>query len=111
MEEKKASKYKFTKEMGEISGFGGGYEEDCQKMVIAGLEWLDINNNIDLSYKQSENIFGLVFDESEDVKKLQQIMCDAVDEGCTGAMMHGSLNHIRFIVKNGWKKYKEEKGS
>jgi len=32
------SKYKYTDDMGEISGFGGGYEQTCRNMVIAGIE-------------------------------------------------------------------------
>ena len=31
-------KYQYTDDMGEISGFGEGYEATCRAMVVAGLE-------------------------------------------------------------------------
>lgn len=102
-------KYQFTKEMGEISGFGGSYEEACRKMIIAGVEWLDQNPSADLSYKEFKNIYGITTDESEDVKKLQKTMADILGEdGPTGAMMQACLGHISFIKKNGWEKYVEK---
>lgn len=35
------AKYEYTEGMGEISGFGGDYEQQCRAMVIAGVEWFD----------------------------------------------------------------------
>lgn len=100
-------KYKFTDNMREISGFGGGYENACREMVIAGVEWLDENKNANPEAKESPQIFGMTFDENEDMKELQDVMLEAVGD-CSGAMMHVSTNHVMFIAKNGWRKYCEE---
>ena len=35
------TKYTFTPDMNEISGFGGDYEACCRRMLSAALEWLD----------------------------------------------------------------------
>lgn len=102
------SKYNYTEKMGEISGFGGGYENACRKMVVAGLEWCDANVSADISYKEFQNIYGLTTGESEDCKKMQDAMLKAVDNDCTGAMMQATMSHIMFVRKNGWEKYVEE---
>jgi hypothetical protein len=101
-------KYEYTEKMDEISGFGGGYEEACRKMVIAGLEWCDENQDADLGYKEFENVYGLTTDESEDTKKMQGVMLSAVDNDCTVAMMQATMSHVMFVRKNGWDKYVEE---
>jgi len=94
--------------MGEISGFGGGYEDACRKMVIAGLEWCDEHPDADLKYKQFEGVTGLTFDESDDMKLMQEAMLTAIGHDCTGAMMQATMNHVMFVRKNGWEKYVEE---
>ena len=101
-------KYDYSKVKGEISGFGGGYENACRKMVIAGLEWSDEHPDSDLSFKQFKNIYGLTTDESDDMKLCQEAMSKAVNDGCTGAMMQVTMIHLMFIRKHGWDKYVEE---
>jgi len=104
----KKEKYVYTKEMDEISGFGGGYEKICRDMVIAGLKWLDNNPNADISYKEFKNIYGLTADESKDCQVMQEEMLKASGDDCTGAMMQSTLNHVMYIHKNGWDKYVQE---
>lgn len=99
------SKYKYTPEMGEISGMGGGYEDVCRAMVIAGLEWADAKGNADPKYKEYENIYGITTGENEDAKELQRVMLKAADNDCTGAMMQSCMSHVMFVLKNGWDKY------
>ena len=36
-----AKEYRHTEDMGEISGFGGGYEKLCQDMLNAGVRILN----------------------------------------------------------------------
>ncbi len=38
--------YQFTKEMREISGFGGGYEDCCRRMILSHVDLIDtlLNN-------------------------------------------------------------------
>ena len=100
-------KYDYSKVKREISGFGGGYEDACRNMVIAGLEYLDANPDSDISYKEYKNIYGLTTGESEDCKKMEKAML-TVNDGCSGAQMQASKGHIMFIHKNGWDKYVEE---
>ncbi len=102
------SKYQYTPEMDEISGFGGGYEETCRKMVIAGVEWAEAKGDADPKYKEFENIYGITTGENEDAKAMQKAMFDASGNDCTGAMMQASMSHAMFILKNGWDKYVAE---
>ena len=102
------SKYEFTNEMGEISGFGGDYEQACRKMVIAGVEYLEKNKNIDFSFKEYENIYGILAETSEDTDKIIKAMIAANDDfGATGGMVQATLNHVKFIYEKGWNKYVE----
>ena|SRR5688572_22562404 len=100
--------YLYAKNAKEISGFGGGYEDCCRKMVVAGMEWLEKHPNADLSYKEYENIYGITADESNDIKLLQKHMNGAINNKSSGAMMQACLGHIMFAHKNGWDKYMEE---
>lgn len=99
------TKYQYTPEMNEISGFGGGYEAVCRKMVIAGLEWADMKGDANPSWKESPNIVGITIDENEDAKAMQKVMFAAADNDCTGAMMQAAMNHVLYVLKNGWDKY------
>lgn len=101
------SKYKYTSDMREISGFGNGYEQACRKMVIAGLEWLDKNKSSDPQATENPQIFGMTFDENKDMQALQDAMLEAVND-CSGAMMHACTNHVMYIKKNGWERYVSE---
>lgn len=100
-------KYDYSKVNREISGFGGGYEKACRKMVVAGLKWWDAHPNADVSYKEYKNIYGLTTGESDDCKKMEEAMLKVVND-CSGAMMQAAKSHIMFIHKNGWEKYVEE---
>ena len=41
------SKYQYTDDMAEISGFGGGYESTCRAMVAAGLRQFIADTGVD----------------------------------------------------------------
>jgi hypothetical protein len=103
------SKYEFTPEMGEISGFGGGYEDACRSMLKAAMEWFDANPNANPEFKGCENVYGLVVEDNDDAKALSDAAVKAAGEhGCTGAMHQAVITHSLFIKKNGWDKYVEE---
>lgn len=99
------SKYEYTKEMDEISGFGGGYEATCRAMVIAGIEWADKKKGADPKWKESPQLIGITIDENDDAKELQKVMLEASGDDCTGAMMQACMNHVLYILKNGWDEY------
>ena len=99
------TKYEYTSTMKEISGFGGGYENTCRAMVVAGLEWWDANPDADPKWGEFKNIYGLTTEENEDAKTLQNVMNEAAKNDCTGAMMQATMSHVLYIHKNGWEKY------
>ena len=101
-------KYKFTGDMGEISGFGGGYEQTCRNMVIAGVEWLDAVPDAAPIFKVFKEVYGLIAEDNEDAKELTKAVVAAADGDCTGAMHQAAISHCLFIRKNGWEKYVEE---
>jgi len=92
----------------EISGFGGGYEEACRNMVVAGMEWLKENPDANPTFKQYKNVYGITADENTDMKNMQNTMNEAIGNEASGAMMQASTNHVLYAHKNGWEKYIEE---
>lgn len=100
--------YKHTDDMGEISGFGGGYEATCQNMLDAGVKWLLSNPEKNPAYKEFTNVYGLTMDENDDMKELQDVLVEASGNDTTGAMMQAVSGRLMFIKKNGWEKYCEE---
>lgn len=102
------SKYQYTEDMREISGFGGGYEEACRRMVIAGMEWFDANPNANPLFQGFKNVTGLVMDDNEDAEALSRVVAGAAGGDCTGAMHHAAINHILYARKHGWEAYQLE---
>jgi hypothetical protein len=98
------SKYTYTPDMGEISGFGGGYEDACRKMVIAGMEWFDANPQADPQFQGYKNIYGVINEENEDAKALSKAVLATCDD-CTGAMHQASISHILAARRLGWEGY------
>lgn len=102
------NKYQYTEDMAELSGFGGGYEDTCRKMVVAGLEHLDANPTADPQFHGYEGIYGVISDDNEAGKNLSKAIMDASGGDCTGAMHQAAISHIMWIRKNGWEKYVTE---
>ena len=102
------SKYQYTENCGEISGFGGGYENACRKMVIAGMEWLDKHKEANPTFDQFVNVFGMTDNENDDMKAMQKHMNKAIDNEASGAMMQACTNHILHAKEVGWETYISE---
>ncbi len=102
------AKYEYTEKMDEISGFGGGYEEQCRRLVIAGLEWWDKHSESKPKYSTLKNVFGMIISENPEAEEMDKAMVGATDGDVTGAMMHAAHEHIRYIRKNGWDAYVKE---
>lgn len=102
--------YRHTADMGEISGFGGGYEKVCQDMLEAGVKHIEEKRLCggDISLSGLVNVFGLCFPENEPTKELSNVVVDAAGGDCTGAMHHAVMSRLAYIAKNGWDKYCEE---
>lgn len=99
--------YNHTPDMGEISGFGGGYEAVCQQMLHQGVAWLVEHQNADIQVKEYANIYGVVDLVGEDTEKLEKAMSEGIED-YTGAMHHAVMSRLNYIAKNGWDKYCEE---
>lgn len=101
--------YRHTEDMGEISGFGGGYEECCQDMLEAGVRWLDENpQNRDLKGHGYKNVTGIFETDSDDAKALEKVILAAAKGEATGAMHQVVMQRLFFIANKGWDAYCEE---
>lgn len=105
--------YRHTPEMGEISGFGGGYENACQDMLEAGVKWLQENQDVRLKAKGVEGVFGFFEPTSKEAKRLEAAMLVPVtdEEGeseISGAMHHAVMSRLFWIAHHGWDAYCEE---
>lgn len=85
--------FSWSEGMGEISGFGGGYEQACRDMLYAGLAWLKDKPGADLS-----------IEETEDVRAIEKVIVTACPD-CTGAMHGAVMNALAFIHMKGWAEY------
>jgi hypothetical protein len=101
------TKYQFTKDMAELSGFGGGYEQACRNMVVAGCEWFDKHKRANPKFEGLKNIYGLTFSKSKSAKSLEKAIIK-VNKGATGAQFEKSLQHVFYIQDAGWEKYVKE---
>lgn len=107
----------WTEDMGEISGFGGGYEAVCRAMVLAGIAWVDGHPHADLKFEGSPQIFGVIIEKDDDAKSLTDTMMAApvyfegkllqerAGDDCTGAMHHASVSHVMAYKRLGWDEY------
>jgi hypothetical protein len=100
--------YEFTPEMGEISGFGGGYEETCRKMLKAGMEWLDANPKAEPQFHGYKGIYGIIEEDNADAKALSDAVVAGSGGDCTGAMHQAVIGACLYIRKNGWDSYVRE---
>ena len=101
----RSSCYQFTEDMGEISGFGGGYEQTCRNMLVAGLEWFDANPKADPQYHGFKGIYGVIAEDNEDAKALSRAVADAANGDCTGAMHQAVISACLWIRRRGWEAY------
>jgi len=96
--------YKYPENLDVISGFGGDYEKQCQKMVISGMEWFDKHLEAKPEFKCYKNVYGLVIENNEDAESLSK-QITSIDGGCSGAMHHAAIRHIMYAHEHGWEKY------
>ena len=96
--------YQWLPGMGEISGFGGDYEQTCRDMLLAGLKWWDEHPSANPTFSEMENVYGIIHEENDDAKQLSQAVVSGCDD-CTGAMHQAVIEHIMAIRANGWEWY------
>lgn len=98
----------WSDDMGEISGFGGGYEATCRAMVLAGIKWIDEHPEADPHFTGYKNIYGIINEDNDDAKALTQAVIDAAGGDCTGAMHQASIGHVLAYKKFGWDEYRKQ---
>jgi len=117
----------WTEDMGEISGFGGSYEEGCRAMVRAGVEFweaMDETNSalggavdkFDPHYRGYEGVYGILSDDNDDAKALDAAIMAAPltvdgrettvgEYGATGAMHQAAVSHVFAFRRLGAEEY------
>lgn len=102
--------FRHTPDMGEISGFGGGYEKACQDMLEAGVNYIHDQklSGSDVQVTQYANVFGICFPENKPTKALEDAVVAASGGDCTGAMVHAVMGRLAYIAREGWDKYCDE---
>ena len=93
--------------MGEISGFGGGYEAACRAMVFAGMDWMDAHPEADPHYRGFKGVYGILMEDNEEAKALSKTVAEAAHDlgGCTGAMHQAVIGHVFAYKRLGWEEY------
>lgn len=105
--------YRHTPDMGEISGFGGNYEERCQVMLEAGVKWLVTKTSpADIKAHGYSGVYGILITDSDDAKELEKVIIQAIKDKCgegpSGAMHQAVMQRLMFISKSGWDQYCKE---
>jgi len=92
-----------------IGGLTEAYEAACQRMLIAGLRFIEENPDLKPEIQTLKNVIGISSPTNEDGKRLTDAIAEAVPD-CTGAMMQAVLSHALYIRKNGREKWLAEAG-
>lgn len=94
----------------DLSGFGGEYEETVQKMVWAGVEFMQKNNAAEFPSRQYGGIYGVADNSRTPIGKKfdEAILSAAGDYGCSGAMHQCATNHALYIAKHGYNRWFKE---
>ena len=85
----------------EISGFGGGYEALCRKMVEAGVKWLRAHYPSDAEFGDSTK------NGRFPVQRIKEACAEGFDD-CSVAQVDTAYNHAGFIWRYGWEKYRQQ---
>jgi predicted flap endonuclease-1-like 5' DNA nuclease len=88
------SKFQFTDDMAELSGYGGKLEQGLRDSVVVGLEWLAKHPEKDITKPRDEKELGAVIDEHE--------------PGHSGASFGAVMSHIKMATEKGWDNYVSE---
>lgn len=89
------AKMDFTDDMQELSGFGGGYEAACRRMMFASLAYLRGN---DIVLDPDLPLPG-------HVREGMETAALSVEPDCSGAMMGAAVSHAASIHVRGWEAY------
>lgn len=93
----------------DISGFGGGYEDTCQRMLWRGVAYLaEVKPDPAMwsGAKEYQNVYGLLITEGAELQALEKAII-LPDDDATGAMHQAVMGHLRFIHLNGVDAWRE----
>ena len=89
-----------------ISGMGGGYEAECQKMLTAGMVFIKEKGG-DPNFDTNPAIFGVAIPTNKSAKALEKALL-AASPDCTGAMFQAVVSHLSYIIKHGYARWISE---
>ena len=92
----------------DISGFGGGYEATCQKMLLNGLRFLKDKPDFDWSgYRTFENVYGICSAVNDNAQALDKAIMNGIDDA-TGAMHQAVIFHLSYIHQHSYEEWLAE---
>ena len=98
-----------SQETFDLSGFGGGYEDACQRMLWRGVAYLAEHQPPVSMWDDAteyEGIVGVMSIDGEDLKSLETHIMRDID--ATGAMHQCVMGHLRFIHRKGIDEWRRE---
>ena len=98
-----AQTFRHTPAMGEISGFGGRYEDCCQDMLEAGVRWLQENPDAEVDFQEVDGQIRPIGEEGHGWKLETAVFASATD--WTWSMHQGVMLRLSFVNSNGWEAY------
>lgn len=87
----------------DISGMGGGYEDQCQRMLWRGVAHLAEAKPPPKMWKQAttyQGIYGIMMTEGDALKALEAAIIQPGDDA-TGAMHQAVMSHLAYIHRHG----------
>ncbi len=101
------AKCPWTEDMGEISGFGGAYEDACRQMLWQGLLYLEGlgKEEADSLAKTARWTSSFLWHKNPALKAFDEAICGDVDP--SGAMFGAAVGIILYVWENGWEKFQE----
>jgi hypothetical protein len=99
--------------MSEVSGFGGNYEEQCQRMVLSGFAWIDQHRSSVPRFFNIKHVYGFIEAGNTPARNLLDAILDTevltvrgerttARKQATSAMVQAAVNHCMYYKKHGW---------
>jgi hypothetical protein len=101
------TKYVFTPEMDEISGYGGAYEQTCRNMFAKGLEWLEGHPDADPIFTADEEKKGKIRAENVAAEEFLEWIDRASGKRASATMFEAVIKHCFTAKEVGWENYQK----
>jgi hypothetical protein len=98
--------YKYPENVDYITGLGAGtdYELDCQKAVIAGMNWIKDNPMANIGFNQTAPL-PLIEVIGQDSERFKKVIYENLPRPTGGRLMWLVIIHCAHAHKNGWDNY------